>query len=37
MARAAIERARDRFRDPQFQADCDAMLGGGAWPPRLSP
>jgi hypothetical protein len=35
-ARAAIERARDRFRDPQFQADCDAMLGGGAWPPRLT-
>ena len=36
-ARAAIERARDRFRDPEFQADCDAMLTGGAWPPRLQP
>jgi hypothetical protein len=35
-ARAAIERARARFRDPQFQADCDAMLTGGAWPPRLA-
>jgi hypothetical protein len=34
-ARAAIERARDRFRDPEFQADCEAMLTGGAWPPRL--
>jgi hypothetical protein len=33
-ARAAIERARDRFRDPEFQADCDAMLGGEPWPPR---
>ena len=32
-ARAAIERARDRFRDPEFQADCEAMLGGGVWPP----
>ena len=36
-ARAAIERARDRFRDPEFQADCEAMLTGGAWPPRLQP
>jgi len=35
-ARAAIERARDRFRDPEFQADCEAMLGGAAWPPPLS-
>ncbi len=34
--RAAIERARDRFRDPEFQSDCEAMLGGGAWPPPLS-
>jgi len=34
-ARAAIERARDRFRDPEFQSDCEAMLTGGAWPPRL--
>src|SRR5207302_4669740 len=33
-ARAAIERARDRFRDPEFQADCDAMLTGAPWPPR---
>ncbi len=33
-ARAAIERARARFRDAQFQADCDAMLGGAPWPPR---
>ena len=33
--RAAIERARDRFRDPEFQADCEAMLTGGAWPPKL--
>lgn len=36
-ARAAIERARDRFRDPEFQADCEAMLQAGAWPPRLQP
>jgi hypothetical protein len=35
--RAAIERARDRFRDPEFQADCEAMLTVGAWPPRLTP
>jgi hypothetical protein len=34
--RAAIERARDRFRDPEFQSDCEAILGGGAWPPPLS-
>ncbi|MCA1665243.1 MAG: hypothetical protein LC659_13440 [Myxococcales bacterium] len=33
--RAAIERGRDRFRDPEFQADCEAMLTGGAWPPKL--
>jgi hypothetical protein len=33
-ARAAIERARDRFRDPEFQADCDAILAGEPWPPR---
>lgn len=36
-ARAAIERARDRFRDPEFQADCDAMLTGAPWPPRPQP
>ncbi len=35
--RSAIERARDRFRDPEFQADCEAMLTGGPWPPRLQP
>ena len=34
-ARSAIERARERFRDPEFQADCEAMLGDGPWPPRL--
>ncbi|HZS36215.1 MAG TPA: hypothetical protein VFF06_05285 [Polyangia bacterium] len=33
-ARSAIERARDRFRDPEFQHDCEAMLGGEPWPPR---
>jgi hypothetical protein len=32
-ARAAIERARDRFRDLEFQADCEAMLTGRPWPP----
>jgi hypothetical protein len=32
-ARAAIERARDRFRDPAFAADCEAMLRGERWPP----
>ena len=32
-ARAAIERARSRFRDPEFQADCEAMLTGQPWPP----
>lgn len=36
-ARAAIERARDRFRDPEFQADCEAMLTGAPWPPKLQP
>ncbi|MDB4967486.1 MAG: hypothetical protein JWN44_3175 [Myxococcales bacterium] len=36
-ARAAIERARERFRDPEFQADCEAMLTGAAWPPRPHP
>jgi hypothetical protein len=35
--RSAIERARDRFRDPEFQADCEAMLTGAPWPPRLLP
>ncbi|HEX4456582.1 MAG TPA: hypothetical protein VIA18_01350 [Polyangia bacterium] len=33
-ARAAIERARDRFRDAEFQADCEAMLRGEPWPPK---
>jgi hypothetical protein len=33
-ARSAIERARDRFRDAEFQADCEAMLTGAPWPPR---
>jgi hypothetical protein len=32
--RAAVERARDRFRDAEFQADCEAMLTGRPWPPR---
>ncbi len=32
-ARAAIERARDRFRDPDFAADCEAMLTERGWPP----
>jgi hypothetical protein len=32
-AQSAIGRARDRFRDPEFQADCDAMLTGQPWPP----
>jgi hypothetical protein len=32
-ARAAIERARDRFRDAEFQADCEAILTGQPWPP----
>jgi hypothetical protein len=31
--RSAIERARARFRDPAFSADCDAMLAMRAWPP----
>lgn len=34
-AKNAIERARDRFRDPGFHADCDAMLAG-RWPPTPS-
>lgn len=34
--RAAIERARERFRDAEFQADCEAMLTGAPWPPRHS-
>ena len=25
----------DRFRDAEFQADCDAMLGDAPWPPRF--
>jgi hypothetical protein len=32
-ARSAIERARARFRDPAFQADCEAILARRAWPP----
>ncbi len=32
-ARAALERARGRFRDVEFQADCEAMLTGQPWPP----
>jgi hypothetical protein len=32
-ALSAIGRARDRFRDPEFQADCEAMLTGRSWPP----
>jgi hypothetical protein len=32
--RAAIERARERFRDPEFQADCEAILTGAQWPPK---
>ncbi len=32
-ARAAVERARDRFRDPEFQLDCEAILDGKPWPP----
>lgn len=31
-AHAAIERARQRFRDPAFHADCDAIFDG-RWPP----
>lgn len=31
-ARAAIEKARARFHDAAFIADCDAILGGGRWP-----
>jgi hypothetical protein len=33
-ARAAIERARTRFRAPAFQRDCAVMLAGDPWPPR---
>jgi hypothetical protein len=36
-ARDAIERARARFRDPDFHRDCAAMLGelpDTAWPPH---
>jgi hypothetical protein len=32
-ARSAIERAAARFRDPEFQSDCTAILEGGVWPP----
>jgi hypothetical protein len=31
---SAIERARDRFRDPAFHDDCTAILDG-RWPPRV--
>ncbi len=31
-ARAAIERASNRFRDPAFQSDCAAILDGHPWP-----
>ena len=34
-ARAAVERARARFRDPEFQADCAAILNGLPWPPPV--
>jgi hypothetical protein len=30
---AAIERARDRFRNEAFHADCAVILSGGPWPP----
>jgi hypothetical protein len=32
-ARAAIERAQARFRDPDFQTDCERIFAGAAWPP----
>lgn len=35
-ARAAIERARERFRDADFQADCEAIVTGAPWPPKRS-
>ena len=35
-ARAAIERARGRFRDAAFQTDCDTILAGEPWPPSVS-
>jgi hypothetical protein len=31
-ARAAVEKARARFHDAAFIADCDAILGDGRWP-----
>jgi hypothetical protein len=34
-ARAAVEKARDRFHDAAFQADCTAILAG-EWPPRIA-
>lgn len=34
--RSAVERARARFRAEDFQADCEAILSGQPWPPRLS-
>lgn len=30
---AAIERARDRFANEAFHADCALILSGGPWPP----
>lgn len=30
---AAIERARDRFRNEAFHGDCALILSGGPWPP----
>ncbi len=30
---AAVERARDRFRNEAFHADCAIILAGGTWPP----
>jgi hypothetical protein len=32
-ARTAIERARGRFHDEPFAADCHAILAGDLWPP----
>jgi hypothetical protein len=32
VARAAIEKARARFHDAAFIADCDAILSGSGWP-----
>lgn len=32
-ARAALERAMSRFRDPEFQSDCATILSNSPWPP----